>query len=152
MVVKLFEIKRIIAVGLGFFLAYFYGGSAEEIIHLLLPWLIIPIMGFSAVEGLFFGKDAARAKGYGANSAYQIQTALFFLSITFMSIWLYFVHWGVWSEITLLFTFLLSLLLSAINHTYQAIAHGNYTWNNLIRPIGVIALIASVYYPLSQIL
>ena len=152
MVVKLFEITRIIAVVIGFFLAYFYGGTAEDIIHILLPWLIVPIMGFSAVEGLFFGKDAARAKGYGANSAYQIQTALFFLSITFMSIWLYFANWGVWSEITLLFTFLLSLLLSAINHTYQAIAHGNYAWNNLIRPIGVIALIASVYYPLSQIL
>ena len=125
MVVKLFEITRIIAVVIGFFLAYFYGGTAEDIIHILLPWLIVPIMGFSAVEGLFFGKDAARAKGYGANSAYQIQTALFFLSITFMSIWLYFANWGVWSEITLLFTFLLSLLLSAINHTYQASAHGN---------------------------
>ncbi len=152
MIVKLFEISRIAAVSIGFFLAYYYGGSAEHILHILLPWLVVPIMGFSAVEGLFFGKTSAKAKGYGANSAYQMQTALFFLSISIMSVWLYFVDWGEWADVTLLFTFLLSLTLSAINHTYQAVAHGNYTWNNLIRPIGVIALIAAVYYPLSQIL
>lgn len=152
MIAKLFEITRVAAVSIGFFLAYYFGGSAEHIIHILLPWLVIPIMGFSAIEGLFFGKTSAKAKGYGANSAYQMQTALFFLSISIMSAWLYFSDWGVWADITLLFTFLLSLTLSALNHTFQAIANHNYTWNNLIRPIGVIALIASVVYPLSQIL
>ncbi len=151
MIVKIFEISRFVAVGIGFFLAYYYGGSGEHIIHLLLPWLVVPIMGFSAVEGLFFGKDSAKAKGYGANSAYQIQTALFFLSISLMSVWLYIVDWGVWADVTLLFTFLLSMTLSAANHTYQAVAHHNLTWNNLIRPFGVLALIASVYYPLSLI-
>ena len=96
-------------------------------------------------------KESAKEKGYGANSAYQIQTALFFLSISLMSVWLYIVDWGVWADVTLLFTFLLSMTLSAANHAYQAVAHHNLTWNNLIRPLGVIALIAAVYYPLSLI-
>ena len=152
MIVKLFEISRIVAVGIGFFLAYYIGGSAQHILHILVPWLVIPLMGFSAIEWLFVGKTSAKAKGYGVDSAYQIQTALFFLSLSLMSVWLYFANWGEWADITLLFTFLLSLTLSAINHTYQAIAHKNYAWNNLIRPIGIIALIASVYYPISQIL
>ncbi len=152
MIIKVLEILRITGTGLGIFLAYYYGKNPEEILHIMTPWLVVSIAGLSALEGLIWSKKAAEATGYETGSNYQKQSAFAFLSMTVISLIIYFSDWGPIANITLVLTFVLFLFMSAINHGYQAIVKKNLTWKNAIRPLLTALLIAVFWYPVTSIL
>jgi hypothetical protein len=56
------------------------------------------------------------------------------------------------ADVAISMMFLLFILFSGINHGWQAIAHGNRAWNNLIRPFGMLLLIGLYIYPYLEIL
>lgn len=137
--VKAVEMFRILGVGLGFYLAYANLGEAESIRVLSLTFAIA-MCGTLALEGLFLAKATAEEKGYAvvigdARDPYQVQNTMWFLSASIIGI--------AWTrlrpeatEAYLLYVVMLCsfFALSAMNHAWQAIKHGNRTWQNLNRP------------------
>lgn len=152
MIIKILEILRISGTGIGIFLAYYYGKNPEQILSIMTPWLVTSIAGLSALEGLIWGKKAAEATGYETGSNYQKQSAFAFLSLAIMSLVIYFLKWDAMANITLVLTFILFLLMTAINHGYQAVAMKNHSWKNLIRPLLTALLIGVFWYPVVSIL
>lgn len=148
--VKLVEVIRILGVVLGFFLAYAALGaqSSPISIRVLALTFAIAMCGTLAVEGIFLAKAAAREKGFDqVGSAmidpYQRQNTMWFLAATLAG-----VAWAVWFpdaiEAFLLYVVLICsfFVLSALNHAWQAIEHGNRTWQNISRPFLSLALVA----------
>lgn len=152
MIIKILEFLRVAGVIAGYVIAYFFADTPEESLRTLTVWMIVSIAGLSGLEGLFFGKKAAQEKGFETGSNYQIQSACAFLSMAIIALLIYFLKWGVFAELTLSFTFLLFLFMSTINHAWQAIAHKNYKWNNLIRPFQTLFLLAVYIYPVIRVL
>ncbi len=149
--IKYFEIFRISGVSaVIFFGYYFYTGEPAELLHFLTPWLILLIAGLSGVEGLFFGKISAAAKGYTGGNEYQLQTALFFIAITLVAVFLYFMRWGVKADLTMALVFMLSFFFSSLNHAYQALFKGNRSGINMMRPLLTLAMIAALIYPVIE--
>ncbi len=68
MIIKIIEIIRIAGASFGIYWAYYVGMEsstpAESVLNILTPWIIVSIAGTSAIEGLFFGKQAAAAHGF----------------------------------------------------------------------------------------
>ena len=147
MIIKIIEIIRIVATGLGVFLAYYYGKTPQEVLHLMSPWLIVAIAGTSGLEGLFFGKQAAIEKGFESESNYQTQSAIALLSYGVISLVVYFMNWGTNAELTIVFTFLFFMIFSAVNHTISIIVDKNYKWANLNRPFLSALMIAVLWWP-----
>ena len=147
--VKLVEVVRILGTGVGFVLAYGFWGdpTPAESIRILALTLALPMCGTCALEGLFLSRATAREKGYASKgepaiNPYQIQNAMWFLAATLVGL-----GWGLFSpDATRAFVLYVVLilgffLLSAINHSWQAIAHGNRTWQNLDRPFLAAAMV-----------
>ncbi|MDZ7742297.1 MAG: hypothetical protein U5Q03_11225 [Bacteroidota bacterium] len=150
--IKFFEIFRIVGVtAVIFFGYYFYSGTPAELLHFLTPWLILLIAGLSGIEGLFFGKVSAAAKGYTGGNEYQLQTALFFIAMTIVAIFLYIMEWGVKADLTMALVFMLSFFLSSLNHAYQAMFKGNRSGINMMRPLLTLAMIAALIYPMIEV-
>jgi hypothetical protein len=63
----------------------------------------------------------------------------------------FFAHWGIMAELTILFTFLFFFFFSAVNHTFDAIKNKNYKWQNINRPFILLMLIAGVIYPVYMV-
>jgi hypothetical protein len=151
MLIQFLDILRIVLVGIGFFLGYSsgFGGKYDPVaqIHVMTPVVIIAIAGISGLEGLFFGKAAAKAKGYEAGSNYQKQSAFALLSYATGALLVYCAGWGIQSELVMLFVFFFFFTLSAINHAMEAIRHKNYKWQNINRPFILLLLIAGFVYP-----
>ncbi len=151
--IKVFEILRWAMVVAGYIIAYvFHNETPADILHYLNPWVIGGIAGFSAIEGLFWADKAAKEKGYEVGSNYQRQNAFWFLVTTVVMLIVTFNNWGVNADMTITLVFIGFLLLSGGNHLYQAIAKGNKTWNNLIRPVGMMLLAGLYAYPLWMLL
>ncbi len=110
MIVKILEILRILAVGAAFYFGYpagYENGYHPEIrLHLMVPVIVVAIAGFSGIEGLFFGRQAAQAKGFETGSNYQRQSAIALLSFAFAAMLVFFMIWGIRAELTVLFAFL----------------------------------------------
>ncbi len=156
MIIKIIEIIRIAGASFGIYWAYYIdmstGTPAESVLHILTPWIIVSIAGTSAIEGLFFGKQAASEKGFVDDGNYAYQSRIALLSYAVLSLVVYFANWGTNAELTIMLTFLFFMFFSAINHGYQAIAHHNYHWANLNRPFLTALLIAAVWYPVTNLL
>lgn len=152
MVIKIFEIVRIAGVGLAFFLGYQIGYTGDEYdpiaqLHLMIPITIFFIAGLSGIEGLLFGDETAKAKGFETGSNYQRQSAIALLSYTVISILIWVLEWGLKAELAVLFCFMFFFFFSAVNHSVQAIVQRNFRFSNVNRPFLVILLIAGFYYP-----
>jgi hypothetical protein len=151
MFIQLLDILRIVLVGTGFFLGYFIGfeNNYDPVaqIHVMTPVVVIAIAGISGLEGLFFGKSAAQAKGYETGSNYQKQSAFALLSYASGALLVYLANWGIKSELVILFVFFFFFTLSAINHAMEAIRHKNYKWQNINRPFILLLLMAGFVYP-----
>mgnify|MGYP000875608452 CR=1 FL=1 len=147
MIIKIIEILRITATGIGVFLAYYYGETPTEVLHIMSPWVVFAIAGTSGLEGLFFGKQGAIEKGFEQGSNYQTQSAIALLSYGIISLVVYFMNWGTNAELTIVFTFLFFMFFSAVNHTRSIIVDKNYKWANLNRPFLAIMLIAVMWWP-----
>ena len=152
MIIKILEFLRLAGVIAGYFISYFTYDTPEDILKSLTIWTIVSIAGLTGIEGLFFRKQAAKEKGFEQGSNYQIQSACAFLSIAIIAVFVVMANWGVKSYLTISFVFLLFLLMSTINHAYQAIVHKNLKWNNVIRPFQTLFLIAIYVYPVIEVL
>lgn len=152
MLIKILDIIRIALVGIAFFFGYSIGfGEIYDPIaqlHFMTPIVIIAIAGISGIEGLFFGKEAALAKGYETGSNYQKQSAFALLSYAVGAIVVYIANWGIKAELTILFVFFFFFTLSAINHGLEAIRHKNYKWQNINRPFLLVLLLTGFIYPI----
>jgi len=138
MLIQLFDIIRIVLVGVAFYFGYSigFGETYDPVaqLHFMTPVVIVAIAGISGLEGLLFGKKAALAKGYETGSNYQKQSAFALLSYAFGVAIVYFAEWGIKAELTILFVFFFFFTLSAGNHAIEAIRHKNYKWQNINRP------------------
>lgn len=151
MLIKLLDIIRIVLVGIAFFFGYSigFGETYDPVaqLHFMIPVVIVAIAGISGIEGLFFGKKAAEAKGYETGSNYQKQSAFALLSYAFGACLVCFSGWGIKAELAILFVFFFFFTLSAVNHGLEAIRHKNYKWQNINRPFILILLLAGFAYP-----
>jgi hypothetical protein len=150
--IKYFEIFRIVGVtAVIFFAYYFFSDNPEALLHFLTPWLIVIIAGLSGLEGLFFGKASAKAKGYTGGNEYQVQTDLLFVAMSLVAVFLYFSDWGAKADLTMALLFMLSFLFSALNHAYQGIFMKNKSKINMMRPLLTLAMIAALIYPVISV-
>lgn len=153
---KMLDWIRIIGVSVAFFLGYNIG-FAEGYdpvaqLHLMIPITILAIAGLSGLEGLLWGKAAAKLKGFETGSNYQRQSAIALLSYAFAALLIWLLNWGLKAELTILFTFFFFFMCSGINHGMQAIKHKNYAWQNINRPFITLLLLAGFAYPVIKAL
>ncbi len=152
MFIQLLDILRIALVGIAFYVGYDQGfaDTYDPVVqlHIMIPLVIVAIAGISGIEGLFFGRKAALAKGYETGSNYQKQSAIALLSYAFGSLLVYFADWGIYAELAVLFIFFFFFTFSAANHALEAIRHKNYKWQNINRPFILLLLLAGFVYPI----
>lgn len=150
--IKLLEILRFTGCGVGVFLAYSLGETPEEILRIMTPWFVGSVAGLSAVEGLFFSRQAAVEKGFEQGSNYQRQNAFWFLATAIASFVIFFAGWNEYANLSLVLVFCTFLILSAANHTYSAIVDKNTRWQNVLRPLLTALLTLVFWFPVSSIL
>jgi hypothetical protein len=149
------EFLRIVGVGLAYYLGY-QAGFADVYdpvaqLHIMIPLVVFFVAGTSGFEGLFLGKMAAEAKGFETESNYQKQSAFALLAMTFTALFVWVLNWGIHAELTILIMFLLFFILSAANHTKEAIQKHNFKFQNINRPFLVMLLLAGFFYPLIKL-
>lgn len=156
MIPKILDILRILSVSIAFFFGYMIGFNdgfdPQAQLHFMIPIVIAAIAGLSGIEGLFFGKQSAEAKGYEVGSNYQRQSAIALLSYAVVAIFVSVCNWGIIAELTIFFAFMFFLIFSGINHTVDAVKNKNYKWQNINRPFITLLLIAGMIYPLIAVL
>lgn len=156
MFLKILDWLRIIGVTIAFFfgyqIGYKNGYNPVAQLHFMIPVIIVVIAGFSGIEGLFFGKQSAKLKGFETGSNYQKQSAIALLSYAAIAILVCCLNWGIKAELTILFTFLFFFIFSATNHAMQAIKNRNYKWQNINRPFITLLLIGGLIYPVLKAL
>lgn len=148
---------RILIVSFAFYYGYSIGFEGEIYnpeaqLHFMIPVIIFAVSGLSGIEGLFFGDEAARIKGYETGNNYQKQSAYALISYAVISLLIYFFEWGIKAELTILFAFLFFFFLSGLNHAFDAIKRKNYKWQNINRPFIMLFLIAGLVYPVLEAL
>ncbi len=151
MLIKIFDIARIVLVGFSFFwgykIGYAHGYDPIAQLHFMIPVIIVSIAGISGLEGLLFADQSAEAKGFETGSNYQRQSAIALLSYAAIAILVYFMDWGIKAELSIFFAFIFFFIFSAVNHAVDAIKRKNYRWQNLNRPFISLLLIAGMIYP-----
>ncbi|CAK9051741.1 Uncharacterized protein SCF082_LOCUS28374 [Durusdinium trenchii] len=96
-----------------------------------------------ALEGIFFAEAAAREKGYDrgfdyatGRNPYATQSTLWFLVSFIIGLITFFVYpRETPAQLVLILLQLLFFTLSAFNHCYEALVHGNWVCENTMRPI-----------------
>lgn len=136
------EIVRWTCIVAGFNLAYFLGQNPISQLHIIMPWLVIPLAGLTGIESVWFGKAASELSGYGYNPAYQRQSGLNNIAVAITAIIVSLFEWGTHAEAAVLMILLIFLTLSACNHAYSAIKDKNYALKNLLRPLMTALLLA----------
>lgn len=121
-------------------------------LHLMVSFIIVAIAGLSGLEGIFFGEESAKNKGFEVGGNYQKQFAIALLSYTVIAVIAYFSQWGIKAELTIFFTFMFFLFFAAINHGIDAVKHKNYKWQNINRPFLTLILIAGMIHPVVSVL
>jgi hypothetical protein len=152
MLLKMLDNLRIAIVCLAFYFGYKIGftNGYDPVpqLHFMIPIIIFAIAGLSGIEGLFFGNEAAKLKGYETGSNYQRQSALNMISYAVVAILIYFLNWGIKAELTIFFVFIFFFFCSSLNHAWDAIKNKNYKWQNINRPFIMLMLIAGTVYPI----
>lgn len=156
MIIKILDILRMVTVCVAFFfgyrIGYANGYDPAAQLHFMIPVIIVAIAGISGIEGLFFGRESAAAKGFETGSNYQRQSAIALLSYAVISLFVCFAGWGIKAELTILFAFIFFFFFSGINHAVDAVRRNNYRWQNINRPFITLLLIAGLLYPVVMVL
>jgi len=152
MFLKILDILRIAIVSAAFFFGYQIGYTETAYnpitqLHFMIPAIIVGMAGISGLEGLFFAKQSAELKGFETGSNYQRQSAIALLSYAMIAVLIYFLDWGIKSELTIFFTFIFFFIFSAANHGVDAIKNKNYKWQNINRPFLTLLLVVGMIYP-----
>ena len=132
---NLLEALRYVALGIGIFIAEFHHGEPLFQLNIMSITIVLSLGGLSAVESIFFAKKAAIISGYGEANPYQRQSGFNNLALSLVTIAVYIFEWGMYAKMTVLLVMLTFLTLSAGNHLYTAIAKGNKSVRNMLRPI-----------------
>lgn len=140
-IVTSFEIARYVGIFFGIYFGYAFGDSPWEILHVLVPWLVISVAGLTGIEGIFLSDTAAESMGRQPGSPYQIQSGMNNLAVAITALIVYLFNWGIYADLTILFVLLIFLFLSAINHAREIFVYKNYKFKNILRPIITIALV-----------
>jgi hypothetical protein len=144
-----FETFRYALLTIGIFFAYFMGnGDPERTLHFLALFIIIPVAGLTGIEGMFFGRQGAQAMGREASTEYQMQSAGGNLAYAVTALIVFFAGWGVYADATILIATLLFFVFSGAVHLWGAIALGNKTRKNIIRPLISALLVGVCVWPL----
>jgi hypothetical protein len=156
MLPKILDILRILSVSIAFFFGYMIGFkdgfNPEAQLHFMIPVITAAIAGLSGIEGLFFGRQSAEAKGYEVGSNYQRQSAIALLSYAVVAVFVSLCGWGIIAELTIFFAFMFFLIFSGVNHAVDAIKNKNYKWQNINRPFITLLLLAGMLYPVIAVL
>ncbi|TRZ66670.1 hypothetical protein D4R20_00180 [bacterium] len=151
MIIKIFDILRIVITSGAFFWGYKIGftNGYDPIaqLHFMIPVIIAAIAGISGLEGIFFAEKSAEIKGFEVGSNYQRQSAIALSSYAVIAIIIYFSNWGIKAELTIFFAFIFFFIFSGLNHAIDAIKRKNYKWQNINRPFITLLLIAGMIYP-----
>lgn len=137
---NLLEILRYISLGTGIFFAEYYQEPIMQL-NIISITVVLSLGGLSAIESIFFGKKAAAISGYGEPNAYQRQSGFNNLALSLVTIVVYYFDWGIIAKLTVLLTMLTFLTFSAGNHLYTALAKGNRSIRNMLRPAVTIVLL-----------
>jgi hypothetical protein len=152
MALNILDALRMILVGVAFFFGYQigFGGAVYDPVaqlHFTVPIVIFAVAGISGLEGLFFGKQAAEAKGFDAGGNYQRQSSIAMVSYAAVAALVYFCNWGIYAELTILFAFCFFFIFSGLNHAIDAVKNKNYKWQNINRPFITLVMLAGLFYP-----
>lgn len=142
---NLLEIMRFIFLGIGIFFVEYYGHEPLMQLNIISITVVLSLGGLTAIESIFFAKKAAVKSGYGESNAYQRQSGFNNLALSLVTIAVYYFDWGYFAKLTVLLVILTFLTFSAGNHLYTALAKGNKSIRNMLRPaITVILLIYTI--------
>jgi len=136
-----FEIARYAGIFFGIYFGYACGDGPWEVLHVLVPWVVISVAGLTGIEGIFLSDAAAESMGRQKGSPYQIQSGMNNLAVAITALIVYLFNWGIYADIMILFVLLIFLFLSAINHAREIFMEKNYKIKNILRPVITIALI-----------
>ncbi|CAE7474356.1 unnamed protein product [Symbiodinium sp. CCMP2456] len=146
------EFSRIALAIAGYAVAYIYSaqGHDEDAARLLQLGLSVALSGTCALEGICFYETAARQKGYdrgfdfsAGRNPYATQSTLWFASSCIVGVVAFFAYPRESSAQIVLATLqLLFFLMSALNHVYETVSHGNWRWQNVNRPLLSVAMVA----------
>lgn len=137
---NILEILRYTILGIGFFLTFYFGGTAVEQFHTLFLFVIIPMTGLTGIESIFFAEGAAKASGYGSGSAYQRQSGMNNLAVAIAAILVFVFNWGFYAEASIMLVVLIFFTMSGLNHLYSAIKENNKIARSYIRPVMTLLL------------
>ena len=127
-----------------FFLAYYFGETPAEILHILGPFTVIVMAGTISFESLVLGEIASAKIDYTPNREYQIQSGLNNLATALAAAMVFVLNWGKFADATVLSVYLIFQLLSGINHGRTIITEKNYSRTNLLRPVLSLVLLAAL--------
>lgn len=150
--VRVIEIFRILLCCAGYALAYHYYSQKHYVaaVRWLQMALSGALCGTAVVEGIWFYEAAGRLKGYHqgfdysvGRNPYQTQNTVWFATSLVISCATFCAYSDVAPpQIVMVGLQLLFFTLSAMNHTYEAVAHGNCRWQNINRPIFSLLMLA----------
>jgi len=94
----------------------------------MIPLIIVAISGLSGIEGLFFARESAEAKGFEVGSNYQRQSAIDLLSYAVIAVLIWFIKWGIKAELTIFMAFIFFILFFSIEPLYAASMYAARNW------------------------
>ena len=124
--------------------AYFSFSQLESIFPAIVLLLTILLAGLTGVEAVFLSYEANKITGY-APSAYQRQSGLFLLGLTFTALIVYVFGWDLTASLAVMLNLILFLAFSSLNHLYSAFYENNKSFRNLwLRGLGAWLMIGAL--------
>jgi len=124
--------------------AYFSFSQLESIFPAIVFLLTVLLAGLTGVEAVFLSHEANKITGY-TPSAYQRQSGLFLLGLTFTAFIVFVFGWDLTASLAVLLNLILFLAFSSINHLFSAFYENNKSFRNLwVRGLGAWLLIGAI--------
>jgi hypothetical protein len=132
---------------LGIFFAFYWDTNPQAQFSIFAIFLVISLVGVTAIEGISFSEGATLVSGYGdTGEEYRRQSRMHFLAITVVMLIVWLMNWGFYSYLAIYMVLLVFFTFSAINHLYTGLKE-KFVMNTLLRPIGTIFLwVITIYF------
>ncbi len=132
---------------MGIFFAFYWDTNPQAQFSIFAIFLVISLVGITAIEGISFSEGATLVSGYGdTGEEYRRQSRMHFLAITVVMLIVWLMNWGFYSYLAIYMVLLVFFTFSAINHLYTGLKE-KFVMNTLLRPIGTIFLwVITIYF------
>ncbi len=132
---------------MGIFFAFYWDTNPQAQFSIFAIFLVISLVGVTAIEGISFSEGATLVSGYGdTGEEYRRQSRMHFLAITVVMLIVWLMNWGFYSYLAIYMVLLVFFTFSAINHLYTGLKE-KFVMNTLLRPIGTIFLwVITIYF------